>query len=349
MRLFNIQYPNVLVVGDLNSPHTQNRIRLISEFANVFIINCGARDDYPDCHHYFVPASFPRILRVLYSVLIICWFVVSRKGGWIHALGAFHGFLTPFLTLSNRLIVTCMGSDILVYKGRRYEIFTTYLLRNADVVTVKSSNLRDKVLSLGVDSRIVFNLMWELKLNTPEYVQSIKSPFVITSHRGCRQIYQNKLIVEGFHHFIMKFGRDVRLRILEGVSGENEEIERIKNYIKSLGLEDEILLLSKMTHQEMMSVYQSSSVLISYPVTDGYPQSLLESALISRWHIVPNFKQYSDIDLPNIIKIKAFGPEAIADAFEEVLKMEDPKQFSIEDFNKNQRRLLQSIYLLIKD
>lgn len=182
-------------------------------------------------------------------------------------------------------VVTAWGSD--VYRDRNFtELEWTSLgqaLRASALVTCDSEDLADTlrqkfelraeqvaVIQWGVDTASFNpngeNLRASLGLQGRE---------VILSPRNFTPLYNQETIVRAFARLHRE--RPQTVLLMKNYGGDEDYIQRILAVIDELGLRDVVQVLQTLRYEEMAALYRTADVMVSVPLSDATPMSLLEA------------------------------------------------------------------------
>lgn len=268
------------------------------ELNNVFLINSNGVIGYV-LKAFKIKTDFfykfNRIISIPIAYIRISIFVKKNKIDVIHAHSVFYGFLASFLTSGVPVVFTPMGSDVLVNpkKSRLYKYMTIYAYKKAKMVTGDSYILQktgklygateamNHVIQNGVDQKIFFpkvknpNLKKKYNLNDDE--------IIFYSPRQVEELYNIDIIIESLNALALK-GKNFKCMFSYGPN--SRYINSIKLKIQKYNLENHIIWLPLLNHEEMANHYNLSDLVISIPSSDSSPRSVYEAALCKKPIIV---------------------------------------------------------------
>lgn len=176
-------------------------------------------------------------------------------------------------------IVTVHGSDINVlarYPNRRYQILET--LRSANAVVAVASDLKKKVIELGVSEESIYHI--------PNGVDISKF------HPGDKSSVRKKLGVDHFKRLLLGVGRLVHVkafdRLLKAVSdcdrdtglllvGDGRERSALEHLAKALGIRDRVKFAGNIDHDELPQYYHAADFLVISSHSEGWPTVIFEA------------------------------------------------------------------------
>jgi glycosyltransferase involved in cell wall biosynthesis len=294
------------VVGDGRTPHVVERARVFAERGHRVCLVSEEPVDVPGIE-WRQPRNRVRLpkLRVLGRARAVIEAIDGCHADVVHVHFA-HGFpawVAP-AARTGPLVVSVMGGDVLFderQKSPRDRRLTTALLRAADLITAKSQFLSDAVASLapGVPRR---RAMWgvDTRLYAPGDTAAARRQlgipdggFVVLSPRGLSPLYNIEAIVAGFAT-ALGARSDARLLIVEHAP-DADYARRIRERVAELGLSGRAHFLPGVPAREMPVYYAAADVVVSAPLSDGLPQTLLEAMACGRPHVLPPLPRYREL------------------------------------------------------
>lgn len=122
------------------------------------------------------------------------------------------------------------------------------------------------------------------------------------------------------------------------IIGEGEELEELIYLRKTFGLEDEVILTGKQSHQQTMSLLRGCDIYIQYSVQEGFCNAVLEAQLMGKICIVSDAEGLPE----NVINgetgwvVESFRPELLHQRIIDVLATE-PDQLEKMRTNASER------------
>lgn len=297
---------SICIVGDARTPHVVERARVFAERGHKVELVSDEAVQVPG-----VPVRVPRNrtslpkLRVLGRAWAIVEAIEACAADVVHVHFA-HGFpawVTPAAG-TRPLVVSVMGGDVLFEERQRTpreRRLTTALLQAADLVTAKSHFLADTARAIapavpcrrvlwGVDT-VLYSpadpVLARRQLGLPE------RGFFVLSPRGLQPLYNIETIVAGFAT-ALRTAPDAYLLIVEH-QPDPDYARRVQDQVAGLGLGGRVRFLPSIPAREMPAYYAASDVVVSAPVSDGLPQTLLEAMACGRPHVLPPLPRYAEI------------------------------------------------------
>ncbi|MBM4147302.1 MAG: glycosyltransferase family 4 protein [Nitrospira sp.] len=268
-----------------NAGDTLHTYRWIGAFVErkfeIHVITSRPNWKIPNAQMHFLPHPYPIPKTAMLQYLIrIRTFLHHLKPDIVHVFP-----LTPFEALITfagiPYVVTLWGSDVYKHHGqKRIPWIKRMCLRHASCVTGDSLDLcnvaifngakRDKthLVQFGVDlekfnptaSAVLLRKRMGLPENTP----------VILSPRSFQPIYNIEKIIEAAE-ILEKTRLKATFLFLTG-TGNSESIQKlVKSKLKHA------LVFPPLSYEEMPDLYAVADVMVSIPVWDGTPVSLLEA------------------------------------------------------------------------
>ena len=183
------------------------------------------------------------------------------------------------------LVVTAWGSD--VYRSEMFNADEWRSLgetmRSVDLVTCDSSDLaqtirasfdvvaeRVAVIQWGVDTDLFHpggpDRRTELGLNGRE---------VIFSARSLAPVYNQETVLAAFAQ--VRRRRPRAFLLMKRYGGDPAYLERIRADISARSLGDDVRILDSVPYEHMPALYRTADVMVSIPLSDAAPMSLLEA------------------------------------------------------------------------
>jgi L-malate glycosyltransferase len=204
-----------------------------------------------------------------------------NSAGWLAAASGFHPF-----------VVTPWGSDVLIQPQRSQlaRWLAGFSLGRADVITVNSDTINDQVIKLGARAGGVKRLQFgvETDIFTPSQNPDIRSMElrrqlglaedspVVLSPRAIHPIYNIDIILQAIPGVCQVYPKAVFL--FKEFNIEPAYKAQLDQMIQDLGVGANLRWLPpSQDRHEMADLYRMSSIVVSVPVSDGTPVSVLEA------------------------------------------------------------------------
>jgi colanic acid/amylovoran biosynthesis glycosyltransferase len=179
----------------------------------------------------------------------------------IHCQFGQNGLIGAYLKdcgFCERLIVTFHGSDITVFPRKTHRKVYEYMFSRVDAVTAGTSFTRRLILAHGCPRKtlhvIPAGIMSE---RFPSPKDSARLPFLMLSVGRLEEVKGIEYAVEAFSLIAEEFPEAMYL-----IVGEGSRRKAIAGQIRSLGLEDRVLLLGAKRDVEVMEYYARASLLV---------------------------------------------------------------------------------------
>ncbi|GLS82867.1 hypothetical protein GCM10007894_08440 [Paraferrimonas haliotis] len=199
----------------------------------------------------------------------------------------FHGVSILLLAFSligykGKVISTPQGSDINQgYRGI-YSIFTRFLLKRSDVITVKSRYMLNRVKFLSGKWSEVINWGVDEIFEETKYVVSDSSVVKIFSPRSFKEIYNVKIIIDAIEK-LKSEGFEIHFTV--ATLHDHEYLHSKKHVIDQLKIKADKL--------EMCEILSDTDFMISIPSYDGFSTTLIEALFLGVKPIISDIKPYS--------------------------------------------------------
>ena len=204
-----------------------------------------------------------------------------NSAGWLGVSSGFHPY-----------VVTPWGSDVFIQpeRSRVARRLARYTLARADLITTNSQSMSQQVIRLGgradTINRVqfgvemdVFNPNASTNLERIDLRRRLSLPvdaLLVLSPRAIRPLYNIDIILQSIPLVRQSFPEAVFL--FTDYNRDPVYKERLDSLTHDLGLEGCIRWLPATTNRaEMAELYRMSAVVISVPISDGTPVSVLEA------------------------------------------------------------------------
>ena len=194
-----------------------------------------------------------------------------RPYGWQAGLAGYHPY-----------VVSTWGSDVLLPPpGWRARFWQRRTLSEADLVTAVSPYMGAAAIRGGAVADRVVEI--QFGVDTRRYVPATvpsaslrrlgidERPFVF-SPRAVKPLYNHETILEAF----ARVGRGHQL-VMTSRNAEPDHLERLLAGIMRQGFRDQVVIVEDATDDDMLALYQGAAVVVSAPLSDSFPISLLEA------------------------------------------------------------------------
>lgn len=212
------------------------------------------------------------------------------------------------LTLKRLLVVNVMGGDVLDDQNKNKNLFkkmlTILVLRRADLITVKSTQLRDVVLKIGVLPSKVMQIYWgvdsKIFHNTPSDAKVVRAAwgvkgndYVLFSPRILQPIYNQKTMISAMPGILKNIPQAVLVISMFGAS--QEYLLQLRDEVRALEIQDKVIFVEGIDNSKMPGAYSASDVVLSLPSSDGFPQTIFEAMSCQVPVIASNLSHYRDL------------------------------------------------------
>jgi glycosyltransferase involved in cell wall biosynthesis len=247
-----------------------------------------------------------------FSFLFSPWFLKSAvkrvQPDLIHIFYAYHQLDNLVLQRFKPLVLTIMGGDILSDQGfhGKKKWLTRKLLRKADIITSKSNHLDRVLQEIGVGAHKIRRVTWGV--DTKRFYQGMDvrflreqwkiepDEFIFFSPRNCLPLYQQDLIIKAFSEYQhLNGGRKKEKLLIAGNLSNGPYLRKLRSLVANLRLEDKVLFIGSIPHQEMPAYYNLADVMVAVPLSDGMPQSLYEAMACGTFPVLGDLPQYQEI------------------------------------------------------
>ncbi|HYI66932.1 MAG TPA: glycosyltransferase family 4 protein [Candidatus Limnocylindrales bacterium] len=210
-----------------------------------------------------------RVLRALKPDVIHAHSV--KRYGWQAALAGFHPY-----------VISTWGSDVLLRgESWRSRFWHRRALSRADLVTAVSSHMSDAAVAAGAKPDHVVEIQFgvdtrrftpaDVPASTLERLGIHPAPFVL-SPRGMRPLYNHETITAAF----AMLGTPHQL-VMTGRNADAEYLQPLLAELARQGAAERVRVIDDVSDDDMLALYQAAGVVVSAPISDSFPITLLEA------------------------------------------------------------------------
>jgi glycosyltransferase involved in cell wall biosynthesis len=226
-----------------------------------------------------------------------------KRYGWQAGLAGFHPY-----------VISTWGSDVLLRgESWRSRFWHRRTLSRADIVTAVSEHMREAAMAAGAHSDRVVQI--QFGVDTQRFVPAavpvstlerhgLHSGSFVFSPRIVRPLYNHETITAAF----AQLGTSYQL-VMTGRNADGEYLKRLMAGLARHGVAACVRVIDDISDKDMLALYQSAGVVVSAPISDSFPITLLE-AMACGTPIVAG-------DLPPIrAELEDLVPEALVPTFD---------------------------------
>jgi len=261
----------------------------------------------------------------------------------IHSLYAVPNAFWAFELGFTNHIVTTRGSDILIDYNKTFKnpqtlkerIIYRYLRKklenslNAARFITSTSTKQIQIMKTFIHDPSKIHLVRtgvdceKFSSNLPPYSKHLQDPFIIFSPRTIAPLYHIELILDGVLLFKKKHpDLLIELWLIDYFPG-TEYTKLIKQKVAKSELTAVSKFLPVQTEAQMISLYMKSDIVVSVPLSDGTPNSVLEAMLTKKPAIISNLEYDADLfNEDTIWKLTEDTPEVLAENLNDVYLMD---------------------------
>lgn len=276
----------------------------------------------------------PKVLSVLYEMRLLYGALKEFKPNLIHihfAGGPYAAYAVVFSDVP--VVISIMGGDVL-YQEQPHPTWSSVILskliiRAANGITTKSKALAEVVKRYASKEVPIIPINWGVDLNVfkPQIDTSTlrgkcgfkSEDFVFFCPRKIEPIYNIKNLIQSFAKVSAVQGHG-RLLLCEQSSFPGY-VEECKHLIRALGVQDKVTFIQELQHSDMPQYYNMADAVVSVPLSDGLPQSLLEAMACGRPCIISRLERYNELVAPQVeaLTVNPQNTEDIATTMSELI------------------------------
>lgn len=248
---------------------------------DVSVISMSGAGHYPAGVRQYTLGQGEGPLR---AKLRLRWLLWRIRPQIVHVHWA-HFSATVQSVWSGPLVVTAWGSDI--YRRENFSdqvwLANCRAMAAADLLTCDSDDLagelgralqapmpRLEVVQWGVDTELFSPLGDDQRA-----ALGLDGRAVIFSARNFTPIYNQETVVAAFAQVLRR--RPDAFLLMKRYGGDADYSARIQAQITELGLDAHVRILDAVPYEQMPALYRTADVMVSIPLSDAAPMSLLEA------------------------------------------------------------------------
>ncbi len=304
---------DILAIGNAASSHIRTRTKVFSKLGHMVRLLTPTKHGIPQVSEITMPklALWKPPFATLHTFRR-AWrefsYLRNLKADIYHIHYAYS--LTAWLALAagkGPIVVSTMGSDVLYDERTKRDCFgeklTTLLIQNADLVTAKTTQMRQRLIELGAKEQSTMTTVWGIDserfhlMGTQKLRQELglgKDARIIFSPRSVDPIYNIDTVLKGFATVLKEYPSAVLLQ----AAGHcvPDYLNTLREQVEALGIESSVRFLDQVPHDRMAEFYALADVTVSLAEkTEGLAQSLLESMACGTPTIATRLDRYLDI------------------------------------------------------
>lgn len=187
-----------------------------------------------------------------------------KRYGWQVGVAGWHPY-----------VISTWGSDVLLPpSGPQARFWNRWTMRRADLVTAVSPYMREAAIRAGARPEHVAQVHFGVDTNrfSPAATTARGSAPLVFSPRAIKPIYNHETILTAFAHL----DADVRM-IMTARNADAAHLAALTRRMTELGIRERVEIVDDISDDEMLSLYRSATVVVSVPLSDSFPISLLEA------------------------------------------------------------------------
>lgn len=199
----------------------------------------------------------------------------------IHSVALYYGYIASYIKTDVAKIYTQQGSELLVRADKNfvYRHMARRVFSTVDCVTGDSEAIQRKGLEYGaklennyiIQNGVDLDIFKRKKSITSEKNRIIK----IFSPRALDDLYNIDIIIRALAILKYEFSKQIICEFAFGFGVEN--LPKLKALAENLRVNDNIVWLGYLKHDQIVEKFQSSDVVVSVPSSDSSPRSVYES------------------------------------------------------------------------
>jgi N-acetyl-alpha-D-glucosaminyl L-malate synthase BshA len=252
---------------------------------------------------------------------------------WFFPQGLLVALYKRIFNKNIKIICTVHGGDIFNLQGKLFDLLKSYIFKNVDAITAVSNAIKKEILKYKINPakiNVIHNAIDTNIFNSNRSAKSIllKQKYNISSF--CLLFVGRLVEKKGVIYLInaMPAILSMLLKTKLLIIGDGPELSRIKERVKKLKLQDNVLFAGKIGNNELPDYYKAADIFIGPSIiasdydTEGFGIVFIEAMACGTPVIATNVGGITDIIKHNQtgILIPQKNPDAIADAVVDLLK-----------------------------
>lgn len=239
----------------------------------------------------------------------------------VHAHSLYYGFVSSGIRNDIPVVFTPMGSDIIIHAQEHpvYRYMARKAFSRADVVTGDSLLLRKQgykvgakqehnyIVQNGVDTEIFYPKDNDIK----NQLGVTREEVLIFSPRALTELYNIDVIIKSLA-LLRDAGYKIKCMFSYAFGGEY--LRKLKNMVKELSLEGNVIWLGYLEYHEMAEHYNAADIVVSVPSSDSSPKSVYEAMFCKKPVIVSDLEWSYELlsDCKCLLRVKVRDTDALA-------------------------------------
>lgn len=187
-----------------------------------------------------------------------------KRYGWQVGVAGWHPY-----------VISTWGSDVLLPpSGPQARFWNRWTMGRADLVTAVSPYMGEAAIRAGARPERVVQVHFGVDTQrfSPAATAARRDPRLVFSPRAVKPIYNHETILAAF----AQLDADARM-VMTGRNADPAHLEVITGRMTELGIRDRVDILDDISDEKMLSLYRTATVVVSVPLSDSFPISLLEA------------------------------------------------------------------------
>lgn len=335
----------ILIFGPLSSGHIQKWILPFKDeyqFNIVSLHKIKPSSCLDNINVDYIPRLTGTRLDFIYSWFFLCFYILKHKPQLLHAhYLSSYGLILAFVPFNLPKFLSVWGSDV---NGKpQSNVILRFLLKKAlrkfNWINSPANHLKKKLEQIAEQKLTnidIFQYGVDVKKFTYAPVDVKDGRINILSIRNWDDIYKIDSIVKGTRAFCLA-NHDINIDLnIIGKGCSNDEALLIKLISENKAENLKINLIGYVKQMELINLLKEANFVISVPVMDGTPLSLLESMCVGVMPIVSDIDANREwFDREHAIYVSDYSEEAFIEAYEKSVSLvKSHRMNDIIDFNR---------------
>jgi L-malate glycosyltransferase len=295
----------VLLLGDINSPHTQKWAKALAQcntdigifsfnhsksnwWATDNSIQCLHQSKIPQTNSILSKFNYIRFLpKLIYSIL-------NYKPQLIHAHYLSSYGLLGALTCIKPFVVSAWGSDIITFPNMNNinKMIIKFVLWQANKICVTSTVLKSEVEKYTTKQCIVIPYGVDLSLFYQNRIDDQPNTFTFGCVKHFEKIYNLDKVVEGFYLLVKKYSTSsVKLKLI----GDGSLKQKVQQQVHKLGIEGLVEFVGSVENSSVPAYLNSMDALINVSEYESFGVSVAEAMACKIPIIISNCVGFNDL------------------------------------------------------
>ncbi|MBL7912187.1 MAG: glycosyltransferase [Bacteroidia bacterium] len=297
--------PRILILADINSPHTQKWVLgLANDNFKVGIFSFNASKNNWFCAHKNITCLNKRKTKAHLNVItklmyLLFWpkliyQIYKFKPDVIHAHYASSYGLLGALTFFKPYVVSAWGSDVMEFPKKNFlnKLILKFVLFRANKICVTSTILKKEIAAYTKKQVCVIPFGINLNVFYSNHLPHTNTDFIFGIVKGLEPIYNIDKTVIAFYTLVKKYPQlSLKLKIV----GDGSQKENLLELVSYYGLQNNVEMVGSVSHEQIPMHLNTMDVLINVSESESFGVSVAEAMACQIPVIVSDLDGFKDL------------------------------------------------------